>query len=269
MGRLPVPGVRHLSGDIEIGGESIFALSDEDLRKLRQASLGFVFQDPIGTLDPTRKVGAQLRSTLPAPATTAAVEAALGEVGLPDPRRVARSYPHELSGGMAQRVAIAMAIGRGPRIVVADEPTAALDASIKDVILDLLVVRCRRLGAALLLFSHDLHAIRTRSDRVAVMYGGRVVETGAAADVLERPVHPYTLALLASAIGRERPGERVEPITGAPPILTARLEACPFAPRCAEAIDRCRTVRPEPRTVAGRAVVCHRAEEFVQIGSAA
>jgi oligopeptide/dipeptide ABC transporter ATP-binding protein len=261
IGRLPVTGIRHVSGDIAIAGRPIFRLSDGELRALRRAELGFVFQDPVGTLDPTMKVGAQVSSVFEAQAGSRSVERALEEVGLANAQRVAQSYPHELSGGMAQRVAIAMALALRPKIVIADEPTAALDASVKKHILDLLVSRCRELGAALLLFSHDLHAIRSSSDRVAVMYGGRVIEVGGALEVLEDPHHPYTAALLQSAVGQEPPGGRVEPIPGAPLTLVGRLECCPFAPRCAIAIEVCRSDRPETRRIADRDIVCHRALE--------
>ena len=166
------------AGDILVDGRSVFALDDDALRTLRAEELGFVFQDPIGTLDPTRRIGLQVKAALPGRATDHEVEAVLFGVGLSDAGRVARSYPHELSGGMAQRVSIGMALARRPKIVIADEPTAALDASIKSQILDLLTGRCRATGAVLILLSHDLHAIRKYSDRVAVMYGGRLVETG-------------------------------------------------------------------------------------------
>lgn len=262
IGRLPIPGVRHLSGEVTIAGRPIFGLGEIELRELRRSRLGFVFQDPIGTLDPTMKVGPQVSAMFETDRTNRSVEQSLKEAGLADAARVARSYPHELSGGMAQRVAIAMAIARRPTIVIADEPTAALDASVKGHVLDLLVSRCRELGAALLLFSHDLHAIRSSSDRVAVMYGGRVVEMGDARRVFEQPCHPYTSALLRSAVGHEPPGGKVEPIPGTPLALFGRLECCPFAPRCAHAIDVCRSIRPEARHLAQRDVVCHRGEDI-------
>jgi oligopeptide/dipeptide ABC transporter ATP-binding protein len=268
IGRLPLPGIRHVSGEIMLAGRPLFQLSAAELRTLRRAELGFVFQDPIGTLDPTMKVGTQLAAVLAGDTSGRSVESRLAEVELADVGRVARSYPHELSGGMAQRVAIAMAIANRPKIIVADEPTAALDASIKSHILDLLVSQCRQLGATLLLFSHDLYAIRRSSDRVAVMYGGRVVEAGNTPNVLDRPLHPYTMALLGSAVGHERPGGQVNPIAGAPLALHARLEACPFAPRCIIAIAQCTCVRPEARILENRHVVCHRAHEALALRSA-
>ena len=169
---------------------------------------------------------------------------------------------------MAQRVSIGIAVARRPKVVIADEPTAALDASIKNQILDLLVARCRATGAVLILLSHDLHAIRRCSDRVAVMYGGRLVETGPTAAVFAHPAHPYTAMLLRSAIGRESLGGLVEPIPGAPPVLTGRCEACAFAPRCGWSEPACIAVRPEARFIAGRDVICHRAEVVLSAGRA-
>jgi oligopeptide/dipeptide ABC transporter ATP-binding protein len=265
IGRLLAPGARRVTGDILIDGRSVFALNDDALRTLRAEELGFVFQDPIGTLDPTRRIGLQIRAALPRRGTDREVEAALSGVGLADAGRVARSYPHELSGGMAQRVSICMALARQPRIVIADEPTAALDASIKSQILDLLVGRCRATGATLVLLSHDLHAIRKYSDRVAVMYGGRLVETGPSNVIFTRPAHPYTVMLLRASIADVPIGGRVEPIPGAPPVLEGRCERCSFAPRCHWSEQRCTAVRPEARFVAGREVVCHRAESVVGV----
>jgi len=237
------------------------------LRALRADELGYVFQDPIGTLDPTRRIGLQVKAALGGGATPAQIDLVLKDVGL-DADRIARSYPHELSGGMAQRVSIGMAVARRPKVVIADEPTAGLDAPIKNQILDLLVTRCRATGAVLILLSHDLHAVRKWSDRVGVMYGGRLVETGRTAAVFARPAHPYTALLLRSAIGREPLGGRVEPIPGAPPVLTGRCHACAFAPRCAWTEPVCAAVRPELRYIAGRDVICHRAESVIAAGAA-
>jgi len=261
IGRLPIPGVRRVAGDILIDGRAIFDLEEPTLRALRQSELGFVFQDPIRWLDPTMKVGRQVAGVLEQPSDRGTVEQLLESVGLPDAEHVAGRYPHELSGGMAQRAAIGMAIARRPKIIVADEPTAALDASIKGQILDLLVSRCAAFRTVLLLLSHDLSAIRRCTQRVLVMYGGRIVESGETATVLSKPKHPYTSALLRSAVGREAPGGRVEPIPGAPTAFSARQEACAFAPRCAFAVERCRSSRPEPRRFRDRDVTCHRADE--------
>jgi len=263
IGHLLGAGARRVSGDIRVDGRSIFALDEAGLRALRADELGYVFQDPMGALDPTRRIGLQIKAALGGMATRMGIASVLKDVGLADADRVARSYPHELSGGMAQRVCIGIAVARRPKVVIADEPTAALDASIKSQILDLLVRRCRATGAVLILLSHDLYAIRKCSDRVAVMYAGRLVETGWTAAVFARPAHPYTVMLLQSAIGRERAGGRVEPIPGAPPVLTGRCQACAFAPRCRWTEQACTAVRPEARCVADRDVICHRAESVM------
>ena len=169
-------------------------------------------------------------------------------------------FAHELSGGMAQRAVIAMAIARGPRLLVADEPTAALDTSLRAQILDLLVALKDESGAALVLLSHELPVVARICDRIGVMYGGRVVEFGDSTAVFANPLHPYSAALLATAQENARPGERLAPIPGMPPVLSGPCIGCSFAPRCALADDRCRSERPPLRSVAGRLAACHHAE---------
>ncbi len=267
IGRLLPRNAHRIGGDLTIGGRSVFDLGEPELRALRRHQLGFVFQDPIGTLNPTLRIARQVARVLEVPARDPSIEAVLTQVGLTEAARVGRSYPHELSGGMAQRVSIAMAIARRPKLVVADEPTAALDASVRNQILELLVSRCRETEASVVLFSHDLRAVSEYCDRVAVMYGGRVVETGLSSVVFSRPAHPYTEALLKAAPGAEQFGGRIEPIPGTPPVLTTRCEECAFTRRCHWAIDRCSSERPEPRRVADRDVVCHRAEEVLGLSA--
>jgi peptide/nickel transport system ATP-binding protein len=171
-----------------------------------------------------------------------------------------RSFPHQLSGGMAQRVVIAMAIARKPLALIADEPTASLDASVRDRVMATLGRLRAETRASLVILSHDLHMVARHAGRVAVMYGGRPIETGPADRVLKQPSHPYTRALLRAGAGGEKPGERLEPIPGSPPTLTGRAESCAFAPRCARRQAACEQVRPEPRLLAGRLVACHFAE---------
>ena len=194
-----------------------------------------------------------------------AVEEQLRRVGLEDTARVLGAYPHMLSGGMAQRVAIAMAFARSPGLVVADEPTASIDAAIRERILDLILDLSRQAGATLLLLTHDLRSVARRCGRVAVMYGGRVVEVGATEAVFARPVHPYTQALMRSAIGTEGVGGVAVPIRGLPPTLTAASDGCAFAPRCEWATDECVATRPAVSSVDGRDVLCLRAEETVDV----
>lgn len=253
----------HEAGSIEVDATDVFGATNEALRGLRRDKLGFVFQNPMTALDPTMRVGRQVARAMPGRPDDAAVAALLKRAELGDPDRVMRAYPHELSGGMAQRVVIAIAIARGPRLLIADEPTASLDASIREKVMATLGRLRDETGASLLILSHDLRLMARHSGRIAVMYGGRVVEIGESAEVLERPAHPYTRALLAAASGNERPGDRLAPIAGTPPTLSGRCEACSFAPRCGFAQDRCNEVRPEPREVAGRQVICHFAEEVL------
>lgn len=261
IGRLPVRGLKRISGRLEIDGTDVDALDAPALATLRRQTVGYIFQDPVATLDPTMKIGHQV--TLALGTSIVHARAALEGLGLRDVERVLESYPHEISGGMAQRVAVGIALARKPRLIIADEPTAALDASIKRQVLDLLVGACRNAKVALLLVTHDLPMVRQYADRVAVMYGGRVVELAGAEEVLQRPVHPYTAALLASAVGNEGPGGRVEPISGSPPHLDGRSELCAFSPRCLFADERCRSVRPA--THSPHSAICHYAERFAAL----
>lgn len=258
IGRLPVPGLHHVSGSLRIDGTDVATLDEPGLLKLRRETIGYIFQDPVATLDPTMKIGRQLAVALGGGRAEALH--ALEGLGLRDLSLLVDSYPHQISGGMAQRVAIGLALARQPKLIIADEPTAALDASVKRTVLDLLLRACHAAGSALLLVTHDLHVVREYTGSVAVMYGGRVIERGTTADVLEHPVHPYTTALMGAAVGREQPGERVEPIPGMPPQLTARAEFCAFAPRCGYVTDLCRTERPKLKFPHDAA--CHYAESL-------
>ena len=261
IGRLLADTARRASGDLRVNGCSVFGLDAAGLRELRRRVLGFVFQNPMSALDPTMRVGRQVAL---ASGGQQDVQQLLTRAGLQDLDRVVRSFPHQLSGGMAQRVVIAMAIARRPRLVVADEPTASLDAGLRDQILSLLVSLRDLTQAGIVLVGHELRAIGRHSDSLAVMYAGRVVEHGAASVVFGHPAHPYTAALLAVAPGHERHGESLRAIPGSPPVLNGRIEACAFSPRCAFAVPQCSRLRPEPREVAGRWVVCHRAEFVLQ-----
>ncbi|HVU14973.1 MAG TPA: ABC transporter ATP-binding protein [Phototrophicaceae bacterium] len=266
IGRILPANAKREAGDITFEERSIFAYDDAGLQSFRRNQLGFIFQNPITTLDPTMRVKTQLAHVLDTRGADPAIVSQLERVGLKDAERVAKRYPHELSGGMAQRVVIAMAIARKPRLLIADEPTSALDSTVRDQILELLFSLPTQTGASLLLFTHDLRSVARHCDRVAVMYGGSVVEEGISARVFARPAHPYTEALLKAAPGAESIGERIEAIPGWPPILREPSQQCPFAPRCAWAIDICRKQKPETRLVDERRVQCHRAEEMVSAG---
>jgi peptide/nickel transport system ATP-binding protein len=256
-GRMLPASARHLGGSLRVAGQPVLDCDAGTLRSLRREALGFVFQNPVSALDPTMRVARQMQLATGGRKDVQPATEALEEMGLRDIARVLRSYPHELSGGMAQRVGIAMALRRRPHLLIADEPTAAVDATLRPQILDLLVGRCRAENTALLLLTHDLHAVATHCSRIAVMYGGRVVEDGRTAAVLANPKHPYTRALLGALPGEERPGERLEGIAGVPPVLSGPSPGCAFAARCRVALDHCDTVRPTYEVVGARAVCCH------------
>jgi oligopeptide/dipeptide ABC transporter ATP-binding protein len=258
---VPPPG-RIVSGSVVFEGRDLLALAERDLRHVRGARIGFVFQEPMTALNPAFTIGDQIAEALEvhdvatgAAARARAVEL-LDAVRIPDPAGRARDYPHQLSGGMRQRVLIAAAIACRPSLVVADEPTTALDATIQADILDLLVAMRHESGLSLLLITHDLGIVARVADRAAIMYAGRIVETGPVRTVLAAPRHPYTRGLLASLPGQV-PGRRLEAIPGAVPDLAALPSGCAFAPRCAERFDPCEASRPGAFQVSpGRTASC-------------
>lgn len=250
VGLLP-PGARVLPGSsVRFRGEEFVGAGPERLRRLRGAEIAVIFQEPGMALNPVSSVGRQVAEGLrhhrglDRRAARARAAELLGEVGIPDPENRARSYPHELSGGMRQRVLIAMALACGPRLLVADEPTTALDATVRAQILDLLDRLRRERGLALLLITHDLASVAEVCDRVAVMYAGHLVETGEVADLFAAPAHPYTRGLLDSLPRVDAPGGRLRPIPGTVPAPGKRSLACRFADRCPRAWDRCRREAP-------------------------
>ena len=246
---------RLLEGEVLIDGTSTQQLSDVELAELRRSKLGAVFQDPIGTMDPTAKVGRQMQWALGRRLSDSEIRQLLAEVHLqPD---VVNAYPHQLSGGMAQRVSIALALAHQPAAVIADEPTASLDASIRIEILELLVARARERNTSVVVITHDLASVRRFCDKVVVLYGGRVVEEARTSTLFDDPQHPYTRALLGSALGHEQPGEVVLPIQGQPPLLRGACPGCAFSGRCPSELDHCSSVRPEHRQVGEADVLCH------------
>jgi oligopeptide/dipeptide ABC transporter ATP-binding protein len=257
VGRLLAPNASFDEGEIRVEGRSVLECSDAELRALRRERLGFVFQNPMSALDPTMRIGRQMALALGVETGSAAIGVLLQRAGLDRPGRVSASFPHELSGGMAQRVVIALAIARSPALVIADEPTASLDASIKAVILDLLMALGHDTGASLVVMSHDLRMVARRCARILVMYGGRIVESGASRAVFAAPRHPYTQALVRAAAGNEGYGGRLEPIAGVPPIVRGRSPNCAFASRCAFTQSICHTERPDDVAVDARLVACH------------
>ena len=261
IGLIDPPG-RIAGGQIRLDGRRIDALPAAELRKIRGREIGAVFQDPLTALNPLYTVGRQLVETIrthlrlgEAEARTRAI-ALLDEVGIPAAERRIDHYPHQFSGGMRQRVVIALALCAQPRLVVADEPTTALDVSIQAQIIQLLKRLCREHGTAIMLVTHDMGVIAETADRVAVMYAGRIVEIGPVADVIHRPRHPYTAGLMGSipSIGAEV--ERLAQIDGAMPRLDAIPSGCAFHPRCPRAIERCRSDGPELVAAGDAKVAC-------------
>jgi oligopeptide/dipeptide ABC transporter ATP-binding protein len=261
--RLVHPPGRITAGRVLFGGRDLAALPEREMERVRGAGIAMVFQDPMTALNPVLTVGRQLAEVLeglPGPAARDRSVELLGHVGLPDPSRRLRAYPHQLSGGQRQRVMLAIALARRPQVLLADEPTTALDVTIQAQILRLLVSLQRELGMALVLVTHDLGVVYQAVDRVAVMYAGQVVELAAAADLFERPRHPYTVGLLRSIPGAER-GRGLVPIPGAPPDPAAPLVGCPFAPRCSWVVPACRSGEVPVVTVGpGHASRCRRTE---------
>lgn len=211
VGRLLPRNAQYTAGSVHVNGEDVLAMSSSEVRTLRRDVLGFIAQDPIGALDPTMRIGKQLRLALGTVESSAAnpIEL-LDSVRIHDPERVLRLFPHEISGGMAQRIVIAMTMARQPRILIADEPTAALDSSVRQEVTKLLFDLAQKAETTVLWLSHDLRSVGRWYERVAVMYEGRVVEDGSARVVLDTPTHPYTQALAAADPAKVRPGERIE-----------------------------------------------------------
>ena len=252
MGLLPMPPARYESGRISYRGTDLLAADKKTMRDLRGNKIAMIFQDPLSALNPVYKVGHQIAEVLQVhtkmgriPARRRAVDL-LDEVGLSDPRRRAEEYPHQFSGGMRQRVMIAMALALDPDILIADEPTTALDVTVQAQIMELLMSLQEQHGTAIVLITHDLGLVAAHAKRVLVMYAGRAVEVGDTDTIFYGPRHGYTYGLLASLPHLERTrGVRLEPITGQPPSLIAVPRGCPFHPRCRFAVDECATVRPE------------------------
>src|SRR6185436_708847 len=265
-----LPDNAQVTGSIRLVGTEVVSADAETLRTLRGRDVGFVFQDPTTTLNPVLPVGRQIVEGQVALGRVAAGNArsravqALREVEIAAPETRAAQYPHQFSGGMRQRAVIAMAMSGQPKLIIADEPTTALDVTVQAQVLALLARRQAATGAAAILVTHDLGVVAEVARRVAVMYGGRIVETASVRDIFERPRHPYTAALLKSAPRLEAGGSRLDPIPGQPPTPSELPTGCAFHPRCALAAgrSRCASEDPAARTIAGgHSVACHFAEE--------
>jgi peptide/nickel transport system ATP-binding protein len=263
--RMLPPRHSNVAGSIRIAGEDVLAMDDAALERLRGGVAAMIFQEPMLALDPVFTIGHQIAETVVrhrgvswAEARARALEM-LESVRVPSARRRLDAYPHELSGGMRQRAMIALALSCGPKLLLADEPTTALDSTVQIQILLLLRELQRKFGMAVIFVTHDIGVAVEISDRVAVMYGGRIVETGTLHDVVREPAHPYTRGLLASTVVGARRGQRLEAISGTPPRLDALPRGCLFAPRCklADAVCRENDVASVVLT-AGRSVRCRK-----------
>ncbi len=260
--RLLASPIRIAGGTVTLNGERIDHLPAEAMRRIRGRQIGFIFQDPLTALDPLYSIGAQLVETIcthlslnAAAAKQRAIDL-LGQVGIPAPDKRFDSLPHELSGGMRQRVVIALALCADPALVIADEPTTALDVSIQAQIIDLLKKICRERGTAILLITHDMGVIAEIADRVAVMYAGRIVETGGTRRIIRAPTHPYTRGLMGAIPKMAARQARLTQIEGSMPRLNAIPAGCAFHPRCPDADTLCQKERPVLAALPDGAAAC-------------
>jgi peptide/nickel transport system ATP-binding protein len=261
-----------VGGSARFEGKEIIGASGSHLRSLRGGKIGMIFQDPMTSLNPVLTIGSQIaeaievhQPTLRPKRVVARVQELLEMVSIPNAAERMRSHPHQLSGGMRQRVMIAMAVANEPELIIADEPTTALDVTIQAQILEVLADLRRRTNTAMVIITHDLGVVAGVADRVNVMYGGRVVERGDVDDVFYRGEHPYTNGLLACLPRLDRRGQPIEPIGGAPPVLDQLPVGCSFAPRCGVVQPECETGDPVLRRVGATEVACHLAPTAVHV----
>jgi len=270
------PAGRIVGGEILFKGRDLLKLSEGEMRHVRGREIGMIFQEPMTSLNPVLTVGRQLTEPpeihlgmTPAQSRARAVEL-LGMVGISDPERRLQQYPHQFSGGMRQRMMIAMSMACDPALIIADEPTTALDVTIQAQILELMKGLSRKLGVAMVMITHNLGVVARYADRVNVMYAGRIVERGTAAEIYANPRHPYTLGLLRSVPRLDEPRRaKLLPIQGQPPDLTRLPPGCSFQPRCQYAIERCLREAPPLEAVStGHVSACWVAAELGQKVSA-
>ena len=268
IGLLEPPG-RIASGEVLLEGSRIDNLSNDQLRHIRGRKIGAIFQDPLTSLNPLYSVGKQLTETIQAHLPVSNAEARkraidlLKDTGIPAAEQRIDHYPHQFSGGMRQRVVIALALAAEPKLIVADEPTTALDVSIQAQIISLLKNICKNRGAAVMLITHDMGVIAETCDRVAVMYAGRIVEIGPVHEVINRPAHPYTEGLMASIPDITLDREYLNQIDGAMPRLNAIPVGCAFNPRCPKVVDRCQIERPVLANAGATRAACWLVEQNV------
>jgi peptide/nickel transport system ATP-binding protein len=261
IGLLEPPG-RVAGGSISLEGQRIDNLSHDQMRSIRGRKIGAIFQDPLTSLNPLYSIGRQLRETIQAHLPVSDTEAnkraidLLKSTGIPAAEERIDHYPHQFSGGMRQRVVIALALAAEPKLIVADEPTTALDVSIQAQIITLLKKLCKERGAAVMLITHDMGVIAETCDRVAVMYAGRIAEIGPVHEVINHPAHPYTTGLMAAIPDMSEDRESLNQIDGAMPRLNAIPQGCAFNPRCTKVFDRCKSERPELMNAGATRAAC-------------
>jgi peptide/nickel transport system ATP-binding protein len=261
LGLIDAPG-RIVEGSIRYKGRQLTTASDEELRSLRGDRIAMIFQDPMMTLNPVLRIDTQMIETVRVHHRVSKAEAleraraALAEVGIPSPESRLKNYPHELSGGMRQRVAIAIAFINKPDLIIADEPTTALDVTIQAQILAEAQALCARTGTAMIWITHDLAVVSSLADRIAVMYAGRVVETGRTSEVVSAPRHPYTRGLINSVPSHNARGSRLSQIPGMTPSLMNLPKGCAFRTRCPQAVDACLEAPPIREIAPGREIRC-------------
>ena len=261
IGLVDPPG-RVVDGSIRFKGTELVGAEEEQLRSLRGNRIAMIFQDPMMTLNPVLRIDTQMIEAITAHENVDRRDAwtrardALGLVGIPSPEERMNSHPHQLSGGMRQRVAIAIAFLNKPDLIIADEPTTALDVTIQAQIIHEAQSLCAKTGTALIWITHDLAVVAGLADRICVMYAGRIVEDGAVDDVVDRPLHPYTAGLLDSVPSHNQRGARLNQIPGMAPSLVNLPEGCAFRPRCSQSDDACRAVPERTTPIEGRTVRC-------------
>jgi oligopeptide/dipeptide ABC transporter ATP-binding protein len=273
---IPNPPGRIVGGHIRFDGKDLLTLSDDEMRKIRGRDIGMIFQEPMTSLNPVISIGRQLTETVEHHLGMSREDAMkrarelLGLVGISEPERRLVQYPHHLSGGMRQRVMIAMALACNPKLIIADEPTTALDVTIQAQILELMKNLTRDLGVAMIIITHNLGVVARYADRVNVMYAGRIIESGTAEEIYHNPKHPYTLALLRSVPRMDQPrGSKLQPVDGQPPDLTKLDDGCSFRPRCAFATEQCARARPGLEEVREGHIVACWEKENVSLGAMA
>lgn len=270
MRLIPDPPGKIVEGEIFLDGEDILKIGTEDMRDIRGAKIAMVFQEPMTSLNPVLTVERQLTETLQLHMGMSKLESQregvnlLTRVGIPDPESRVKQYPHQFSGGMRQRVMIAMALSCNPRLIIADEPTTALDVTIQAQILDLMKSLTTEFGVALIIITHNLGVVARYADRVNIMYAGKVIERGDAREIYSNPRHPYTVGLLRSVPRLDLPRRtKLDPIEGQPPDLINVPQGCAFRERCRWAIDKCATDTPELVEIGdGHLSACFRSEEL-------